>query len=136
MQIISLQARQSQLEARQNQLNLNQHQLTPENPLVNLIDARLRPNILGLNYKLFPNQDSDFDPLTTEERTFWTSLDPQERNLLLIRNCLACPNLEINYAPSAKTSRPWQLRPHQDLQVPPEDLPFFNRYRLLQLAQS
>ena len=51
-----------------------------EDPLINLINANQRPNILELDHKLITNQDLDIDPFTSEKRQFWTSLVPQERN--------------------------------------------------------
>ena len=49
------------------------------------------PYILELNHKLFTNQDLDINPFTPEERQFWISLVPKERNTLLTGNPLACP---------------------------------------------
>ena len=62
-----------------------------EDLLINLIDASQRPYILELNHKLFTNQDLDIDPFTLEEKQFWDSLDPQERNTLPTGNPLVCP---------------------------------------------
>ena len=72
-------------------------------PLINLIDASQRPYILGLSYKLCINQDLDFDPFKPEERRFWESLNPQERNLLLTGNPLALPEYRTQLCTFHKT---------------------------------
>ena len=71
--------------------------------LFNLIDASQIPYILELNHNLFTNQDLDIDPFTPEERQFWTSLDPQERNTLLTGNPLACPEYQTRLCRYAST---------------------------------
>ena len=76
----------SALQTRQLQL-LTGHQA--QDPLINLIDASQRPYILDLIYRLCTNQDLDFNLFTPDERLFWTSLIPQEQNLLPTGNRLA-----------------------------------------------
>ena len=77
-----------------------------EDLLINLIDASQRPYILELNHKIFTNQDLDIDPFTSEERQFWTSLDPQDRNTLLTGNLLACPEYRTQLCRFASAPAP------------------------------
>ena len=101
------------IQTRQNQLiRGDQNQA----PLINLIDAGLRPYILDLSHRLCINQDLDFDPFTPQERHFWESLDPQERNTLLTGNPLALPEYRtqlciFHKTPSQAPAAPAPLPP-------------------------
>ena len=82
-----------------------------EDLLINLIDASQRPYILELNHNLFINQDLDVNLFTSEERQFWTSFDPQERNTLLTGNHLVCPEYRTQLCRFASPATPAPTAP-------------------------